>query len=61
MSQRGDPGSAPGERSSSYGMGSQGQSSSQRQAGTSNSPGSPNESGSMGATRRDDDEGVSRR
>ena len=61
MSQRGDPGSQPGNRSSSHGMGSQGEGSSQRQAGTSNLPGSPNQSGSMGATRRDDDEGVSRR
>lgn len=58
MSQQGNPGSAPGNRSSSYGMGSQGEGSS-RQAGTSDSP---NQSGSMGASRRDDeDDGISRR
>jgi hypothetical protein len=41
-------------------MGSQGEGSPERQAGTSNLPGSPNQSGSMGASRRDD-ENVSRR
>src|SRR6185312_59517 len=56
MSQQGNPGSAPGSRTSSYGMGSQGEGGSERQAGTSNMPGSPNQSGSMGASRRDDDE-----
>jgi hypothetical protein len=58
---QGDPGSQPGSRSSSYGMGSQGEGSSQRQTGTSNLPRSPDQSEGTGASPRDDDEGVSRR